>query len=383
MGSNISNELFNGVNDCCMSEGQQYVLFMLLMTNILLLITFMKLPQRLAGALHRKQPPAVDVEVSSPNSTIKKREITSIRALPKKVASFVSIRISIAAKHIGNIRNLKNSADSEDLEKQVANQWYCVGASVQGTSHENVGLPCQDMHRYQHLRNGDLIMAVADGVGSAQRSDEGAKLACDVAINYLSTHLEQNSTSSEEELENAIRNAYQSAVDSIRERAGTSGASMSEYATTLSVAVVTDELVIGAMVGDGMMVVEDSQGEFGCFFALPKREYANQVVSITSAQGPAELQIVSRSSPIKTVALLTDGLLRLSCDVRKNVPHPPFFQMMTSLLYKVPEHHQASKELEVLLNHPSINERTDDDKTLVVAANIRLGAREEGRSDDL
>jgi hypothetical protein len=371
MNSNIFNGFLTSVSARCLSENQQYVLFTLLITNILLLIIFMNLLRNLARALHRKQPPVGrEDSPSSPGGKHSGRAL--IKALPQSVTGL----LNTLNERIRSTKSHDNSTDLEEPQKQEKSKWYCVGASVRGTSHDGVGLPCQDAHRFYHLSSGELIIAVADGVGSAPHSDEGAKIACDVAVEHISLYLKDTCSLTDDELEEVLRSAYQSAFNSIQERAEKEQVHIREYATTLTVAVITNELVVGAMVGDGMMVVEDIQGEFSCFFSLPKREYANQVVSITSAQGPKELQIVSRNAPVKTVSLLTDGLLRLSCDVRKNIPHAPFFQTMTSLLYTVPEQRQASNELQVLLNHPSINERTDDDKTLVVAANIQLGAGE-------
>ena len=382
MNSNISKEFLAGPTACCMSNKQQYVLFTLLVTNILLLTVFMRLLRNLARALHRKQPPLGREDyLSSPRG--KHSGSALIKALPQAVTGFVSTSLNTLTERMRSAKSHDISSDLEEPQTQVRSEWYCVGASVRGTSHDGVGLPCQDAHRFDHLPSGELIIAVADGVGSAQHADEGAKLACDAAVDQVSLYLKDTCSLTDDELKEALRKAYQSAFNCIQDKAKKERVHIHEYATTLTIAVITNELVVGAIVGDGMMVVEDMHGEFSCFFSLPKREYANQVVAITSAQGPDALQIVGKNGPVKTVSILTDGLLRLSCDVRKNLPHAPFFQKMTSLLYAVPDQHQASNELQVLLNHPSINERTDDDKTLVMAASSRLGTGEEWRSGDL
>jgi len=354
------------------------------MGNMLLVLILTGLPQALRRVLQRIQPDS-DIEGSSSNFEGGLKRISFFSAFPNMWSTFARNKSAVAPEEMDNERDsneLPRTKD-QDVQKEKESQWYCVGASVQGTSHKDTALPCQDAYRFHHLPNGTLIIAVADGVGSATYADEGAKLACDTAIKHLTTHLDQHNDATKTKLSQALRNTYQAAVDGIQVEATRKGISVSEYATTLTVGVITDTLVIGAMVGDGMMVVEDMHGQFSCVFALPKREYANQVVAITSAHGPDALQITCKEGPAKTVSILTDGLLRLSCDVRKNIPHTPFFQAMTSLLKKVPEPTKASQELQTLLDHPSINERTDDDKTLVMAANIRLDVGEEGRSDDL
>jgi hypothetical protein len=381
---NFIGALLAEANTNCRSEAQLYTLYILLMGNILLVLILTGLPQALRRVLQRIQSHS-DIEGRSSNFEGGLKRIGVFSAFPNMWPTFTRNKSTVAPEEMGNEidSNELSRTKDQDVQKEKESQWYCVGASVQGTSHKDAALPCQDAHRFHHLSSGTLIITVADGVGSATLADEGANLASDVAIKYLITYLEQHSNISETELENALRNAYQAAVDSIQAKATREGVSASDYATTLTVGVITDTFVIGAMVGDGMMVVEDMRGEFSCVFELPKREYANQVVAITSPHGPDALQIVSKEGPAKTVSILTDGLLRLSCDIRKNVPHTPFFQAMTSLLKKVPEPTKASQELQTLLSHPSINERTDDDKTLVMAANIRLDVGEEGRSDDL
>lgn len=381
---NFIGGLLAKANTNCLSEAQLYTLYILLMGNMLLVLVLTGLPRMLRKALQRKQ---ADPDVEGRTSTFEGglKRIGVFSAFPNMWPTFARNKSPVAPEEMDNEidSNELPRAKDQSVQTEKESQWYCVGASVQGTSHKEAALPCQDAHRFHQLSNGMLIIAVADGVGLAKLADEGATLACDTAIKYLTTHLDQHIDTTGTELEKALRNSYQAAVVSIQAEATKKGISVSEYATTLTVGVITDTFVIGAMVGDGMMVVEDMHGQFSCVFALPKREYANQVVAITSAHGPDALQITCKEGPAKTVSILTDGLLRLSCDVRKNIPHTPFFQAMTSLLRKVPEPTKASQELQTLLNHPSINERTDDDKTLVMAANIRLGVGEEGRSDHL
>ena len=68
--------------------------------------------------------------------------------------------------------------------------WNVVGASVQGTSHQqNDDIPCQDAHGYRVLLNGVIVIAVADGAGSATRSDEGAQRAVKQALDSLERDL--------------------------------------------------------------------------------------------------------------------------------------------------------------------------------------------------
>ena len=59
----------------------------------------------------------------------------------------------------------------------IEDSWRVVGVSVVGTSHLDRAVPCQDAHRYQVLSGGELLVAVADGAGSAARAEAGASRA--------------------------------------------------------------------------------------------------------------------------------------------------------------------------------------------------------------
>ena len=60
--------------------------------------------------------------------------------------------------------------------------WNLLGESVSGVSHEAAGLPCQDYSLAEWVEAGGetvLLLACADGAGSAAHADLGAKVACE------------------------------------------------------------------------------------------------------------------------------------------------------------------------------------------------------------
>src|SRR2546429_412069 len=61
-------------------------------------------------------------------------------------------------------------------------KWKYVQASVKGTSHEGMAVPCQDNNSctiFSHAEDNEVLVAVAsDGAGSAQKSELGAALVC-------------------------------------------------------------------------------------------------------------------------------------------------------------------------------------------------------------
>jgi len=65
--------------------------------------------------------------------------------------------------------------------------WRAIGESVIGLSHERDGRCCQDDLRVHSSTPGAVVVAIADGHGQAKsfRSQEGAKIAVEVAVDVL------------------------------------------------------------------------------------------------------------------------------------------------------------------------------------------------------
>jgi hypothetical protein len=55
----------------------------------------------------------------------------------------------------------------------MESEWQVIGAAVQGLSHQKQGLPCQDALEYSCLPGGILLLALADGAGSALHAELG------------------------------------------------------------------------------------------------------------------------------------------------------------------------------------------------------------------
>ncbi len=66
--------------------------------------------------------------------------------------------------------------------------WRVLGASVVGTSHRKKGLGCDDDHSYRFLDNGIVLLATADGAGSASYAAKGASYAVQASCN-VAQHL--------------------------------------------------------------------------------------------------------------------------------------------------------------------------------------------------
>ena len=235
--------------------------------------------------------------------------------------------------------------------------WRTVGASVIGTSHTERALPCQDANEIVFNSAGMLIVAVADGAGSARRADEGAAAAVAAAVAYLGDpdpKVEPLTAQVMQAVEVARRAVFDLAVDG----------DLHDLATTLVVVAATATELAAAQVGDGAVVMRRN-GEFEVIGPAQRGEYLNETCFLTSDGWEDDLRIDCVTlAGIDAFAAMTDGLQLLAFDLATGSAHPGFFRPLFDWAAS-PD--AAREELETFLGSPRVCERTDDDKTLVIA----------------
>ena len=71
--------------------------------------------------------------------------------------------------------------------------------------------------------------------------------------------------------------------------------------------------------------------------------------------------------------MFSDGLQRLALDFAKTIPFEPFFQGLFPSVraMSADDGEKLTQSLTDFLNSPRINERTDDDKTLILATRVQ------------
>ncbi len=251
-----------------------------------------------------------------------------------------------------------------------------TGASVQGTSHVSGGVPCQDAHGVRQLPTGEWLIAVADGAGSASRSAEGAAIAVDHALLALAVTVHAMYSTDAQPVDEATwrvtmdvcfgvaREAIVKHIEQVK--AAGEEVTLRDYATTLICAVLVPGTLCVAQVGDGFAVAQDTGGRL--FTAAPPQrgEYANEAYFITMAQAADLVAIQVIDADIAALAVSTDGLLRLALKLPSYEPHAPFFKPLFDFAASADD--TAHAHLVDFLNSPRVCARTDDDKTLVLAA---------------
>ncbi|NJN61586.1 MAG: protein phosphatase 2C domain-containing protein [Coleofasciculaceae cyanobacterium RL_1_1] len=190
--------------------------------------------------------------------------------------------------------------------------WQIAAASVCGTSHQRHGVPCQDAHAWEVLPSGAIVIAVADGAGSAVHSDRGSLIAvhaatefwCDRAdelLAWLHQQPEGDPLDGDEPREETDRDpaftpmsplqtSAQAMLDyvlqAISQDADQENWSIADLATTLVVVVADDQTAIALQVGDGVVIVNDTTDQAIALTRPNNGEYANETTFVTSHTRP-------------------------------------------------------------------------------------------------
>jgi hypothetical protein len=254
-----------------------------------------------------------------------------------------------------------------------ASQWHVVAASVQGTAHRKLNLPCQDAHAAEVLPGGLVLLAVADGAGSAARSQEGAQLAVSETLKALARSLATRPPADERGWQDVLRSAFLHTRGCLAALAAASAAPLQQFATTLTCAVATHEWLAVGRIGDGAVIIELRDGEMIASSAPIKGEYANETVFLTMDDAPARLEVQAMREPARALMLISDGLIRLALKLPDYAPHLPFFQPLVAFASNASDAAGANTQLADFLSSERVNARTDDDKTLVLAVRVQTG----------
>lgn len=264
-----------------------------------------------------------------------------------------------------------------------------VAASAVGTSHLRSDLPCQDAYATRSLPTGELLVAIADGAGSAADGGTGAQLAVRSALDLLVATLAKYRPASPRAWRETVREAFQGALTAVEEHAARSAKPTRTYATTLLLAILHREGIACGSIGDCIAVCQTAEGHL-CSLCAPQRgDYANATNFLTQPQALQQLDIQLTEAPVHYAAFLTDGLAPLAMNLAHNRPHPPFFEplfafvanagveaeVVSSVEEQKPDDQQNNgdvndglgvTQLRAFLDSERVNARTDDDKTLIL-----------------
>jgi serine/threonine protein phosphatase PrpC len=227
------------------------------------------------------------------------------------------------------------------------------------------------------METGTLLIAVADGAGSAERSQAGAVCAVEVAISFLEGALTVLVPADEVGWERLLTEAFKQARAAVFALAEADNLSVRDFACTLTLAIANEYWLVTGQIGDGVVVAQTMSGDLITVSPPQRGEYANETHFLISDDALADFdgRIYRQDETIETLAALavmTDGLLRLALDLTEDRPHAPFFNPLLNFAANPGDAKDAREQLRAFLDSPRVNARTDDDKTLVLAARVSV-----------
>lgn len=246
--------------------------------------------------------------------------------------------------------------------------WKIIRASVVGTSHSKNGTECQDCCWADVIETNNkkyLVSIVSDGAGSAVNGAKGSELTCETLVNSITASIESDHNPlSDSNVMQWIEAVRQTIVSEAQKNNLTPRA----YAATLLCAIVAEDRALFFQIGDGAMVVSKSN-LFSVVFWPDSGEYTNSTYFVTDENALNNLRINKVNAAINEIALFSDGLQHLALSYDSKTPHSPFFEPMFAILRNRKETNcdDLDQQLMHFLKSDSINARTDDDKTLVLA----------------
>ncbi len=228
------------------------------------------------------------------------------------------------------------------------NAYNFFALSEQGTSHIDSNTPCQDASGIISLDNSTLI-AVADGLGSKKLSQIGAKLAVKFA---LRAHRNKWFTSSKE-----ILLATQFHLLKFAKKINL--ADPSELATTLQIAIVTEDKVDMCICGDGA-IVYTVKDEHRLVTDGQIYELANQTFHLLSENLDDKILSQIVEEQVKHVSLCSDGMRTVLANERESIAHPPIFDYLINYASQ----NNVEEAVHMLVNSSQVLESVDDDRSL-------------------
>ncbi len=266
-----------------------------------------------------------------------------------------------------------NSKSAAVTEKDVKT-WRFAHASAIGLAHINQNTICQDRFACQTIStesDGEVLIAiVADGAGSAEKGFRGAEIACELFTAEITDFLNSKNASISSLNTDFGKRWIEYFQRKIAEIAQTDGKTLRDYATTLVGAVIGESCAVFYQVGDGGIVFSSSGAAQSYQFGVAPAEslYVNMTDFLTDETAFASLRFEKIEDSVEDVILFSDGIFPVAVDYQTNQPHEPFLMPMIAPLRNGNNLDGLNKKLESFLNSPKLNEKTDDDKTIILAS---------------
>ncbi|MBC1183766.1 protein phosphatase 2C domain-containing protein [Brevundimonas sp. WCHBH090558] len=242
--------------------------------------------------------------------------------------------------------------------------WRWAAASTIGTSHLRTGAPRQDAYGVRRTGNGRICAVVSDGAGSATYGGPGAWIVCREFL----AQAQSWSTNSPGLPEDQIISDW---IDAIRDRisraAERRASAPRQFAATLAAVFATDSEALVIQVGDSV-VAGRADGSWTVPLWPESGEYASTTYFVTDSPSP-RLNLAREAVSFDGFALFSDGIETIALDHSEQQAHRPFLDPMIKAIDNAPGSGRLaplSGHLASYLDSDRVNDRTDDDKTLIL-----------------
>jgi hypothetical protein len=249
--------------------------------------------------------------------------------------------------------------------------WKFVNVSVRGSAHVTNGLPCQDWSaaRLVGVKNDILICAISDGAGSAKFADEASRFIAEKAADHFVKQLNDHPTPEDliaeydrSDAEILIREQQNELARLASER----GVGIQDFSATLLLGIIHPKHSFFIQIGDGCWCISRN-GILSVITWPSQGEFVGQTDFVTSVNVAAATQTTRIKGGVDFIVGISDGLERLGLDMQSRVPYGGFFKPIVQKLISAPDVAVFDTDLRQFLQSDRVCERTDDDKTLLVA----------------
>jgi hypothetical protein len=237
-------------------------------------------------------------------------------------------------------------------------RWRTLGLAFTGRGHVLSGEPCQDRHKVASLLNGDLVVIVADGAGSAEFSDEGARVATETCLTQIAERAQRKRLARQD-----YYGIFLSAAERVSHYARSFNLSPRKFATTLNVLHCTRAGTANASIGDSGCIIVTGQDELEILAPPFKGRYANETAFLSQSMVERYFSYGETLNSIIGYIAATDGIFDLLFQ-QDQINSQSAHALIDCLRRQEPT--QAEKELTAFCQSGTIARFTRDDLTLIL-----------------
>lgn len=240
--------------------------------------------------------------------------------------------------------------------------------NMPGPYHIEKGIPCQDAYCIRETPDGVVIAAVADGLGSEEHSDKGAKVASNFVVTYCMKNYKVGMPDGE--VAALLKRAYTKAYAQVEKISTRDGNDVDQYDCTLCTVIYDGRSVFYGQSGDSGLIVGSNDG---AYYKVTEQQRDEDGYVYPLCFGPEYWEFGRVEGNVVSVMLMTDGVWEQACPPILRMEQQPVnvgFVEMFMNHYGLSDSEVKSLEREAecyMREFP--RERLDDDKTIVVLIN--------------